>query len=59
MAKRAGVVVITAGSDEKCEHAKQLGADHTINYKTTDFVEYFKANNLQANTIVDPVSGAI
>lgn len=58
MAKRAGAqVVITAGSDEKCEHAKQLGADHTINYKTTDFVEYFKANNLQANTIVDPVSG--
>ena len=58
MAKSAGAqVVITAGSDEKCEHAKRLGADHVINYKTTDFVEYMKAHNLSANAIVDPVSG--
>lgn len=58
MAKSAGAqVVITAGSDEKCEHAKSLGADHVINYKTTDFVEYMKAHNLSANAIVDPVSG--
>lgn len=59
MAKSAGAtVVITAGSDEKCAHAKALGADHAINYKTTDFVEYMKANNLTANAIVDPVSGS-
>ena len=58
MAKSAGAqVVITAGSDEKCEHAKGLGADHVINYKTTDFVKYMKAHNLSANAIVDPVSG--
>ena len=45
MAKSAGAtVVITAGTDEKCQHAKELGADHAINYKTTDFVEYMKAN---------------
>ena len=42
----------------KNAHAKALGADHAINYKTTDFVEYMKANNLTANTIVDPVSGS-
>ena len=59
MAKSAGAqVVITAGSDEKCEHAKRLGADHVINYKTTDFVEYMKSHKLTANAIVDPVSGS-
>lgn len=58
MAKSVGAtVVITAGSNEKCEHAKALGADHAINYKTTDFVQYMQANNLTANAIVDPVSG--
>ncbi len=27
-------VIITSGSDEKLERARQLGADHTINYRT-------------------------
>ncbi|MGO2011630.1 MAG: zinc-binding dehydrogenase [Pseudoalteromonas sp.] len=59
MAKRVGAtVVITAGSDEKCQHAKALGADHVINYKTTDFVEYMHEHQLLANVIVDPVSGS-
>jgi NADPH2:quinone reductase len=31
-------VIVTAGSDEKCEACRQLGADAAINYKTTDFV---------------------
>ncbi|MBE0456469.1 zinc-binding dehydrogenase [Pseudoalteromonas prydzensis] len=58
MAKRVGAtVVITAGSDEKCQHAKELGADHVINYKTTDFVEYMQHHQLTANVIVDPVAG--
>ncbi len=35
-AKRFGArVIATSGSDEKLEHIKQLGADETINYKTT------------------------
>ncbi|GBG13330.1 NADPH2:quinone reductase [Novimethylophilus kurashikiensis] len=35
-----GVTVIgTAGSDEKCELAKQHGATHCINYRTENFVE--------------------
>lgn len=58
MAKRVGAtVVITAGSEEKCQHAKKLGADHVINYKQVDFVEYMKDHKLSANVIVDPVSG--
>jgi len=32
-------VIATAGSDEKCELAKSLGAVHTINYRTKDFLE--------------------
>ncbi len=32
-------VIVTAGSEEKCEAARRVGADHAIDYKTTDFVE--------------------
>ena len=32
-------VIVTCGSDQKCTAAKQIGADHAINYKTQDFVE--------------------
>jgi len=40
LAKAFGATVITtAGSEEKCAAAKALGADHAINYRTTDFVE--------------------
>jgi NADPH2:quinone reductase len=31
-------VIVTAGSDEKCDACRKLGADAAINYKTTDFV---------------------
>jgi NADPH2:quinone reductase len=38
MAKSIGARVIgTAGSDEKCQLAKQAGADEVINYSTADF----------------------
>jgi len=36
-------VVVTAGSDDKCDACRKLGADVAINYKTTDFVENVKA----------------
>ncbi len=36
-------IVVTAGSDEKCQAALGLGATHVINYKTEDFVERVKA----------------
>jgi NADPH:quinone reductase-like Zn-dependent oxidoreductase len=36
LAKAHGAVVIaTSSSDEKLERARQLGADHTVNYRTT------------------------
>ncbi|NNC51453.1 MAG: zinc-binding dehydrogenase, partial [Erythrobacter sp.] len=35
-------VVTTAGSEEKCSAARELGADLAINYKTQDFVEEVK-----------------
>jgi NADPH2:quinone reductase len=37
--KALGAIVIgTAGTDEKCELARQHGADHCINYRAEDFV---------------------
>ena len=39
MAKAMGAtVIVTAGSDDKCQACMALGADHAINYKTHDFV---------------------
>jgi alcohol dehydrogenase len=41
LAKLLGAEVIAcAGSDEKCERLKELGADHTVNYRTTDFSKW-------------------
>lgn len=31
--------IVTAGSEEKCDAARRVGADHAVDYKTTDFVE--------------------
>jgi putative PIG3 family NAD(P)H quinone oxidoreductase len=36
-------VIVTCGSDAKCQAARELGADHAINYRTADFVEEVKA----------------
>ncbi|WP_332692678.1 NAD(P)H-quinone oxidoreductase [Bosea sp. (in: a-proteobacteria)] len=39
LAKAFGATVLaTAGSDEKCQACRDLGADHAINYRTEDFV---------------------
>ena len=35
-------VIVTAGSDDKCARAVELGAAHAINYKTQDFVARVK-----------------
>ena len=41
LAKMQGASVIAAaGTDEKCEQLRALGADETINYASTDFVKY-------------------
>ena len=58
LAKHFGAkVVATAGSDDKCAACLKLGADHAINYRTTDFVEEMKRLNLEANVILDMVGG--
>ena len=36
-------IIVTAGSEAKCQAALGLGATHAINYKTADFVERVKA----------------
>jgi len=38
LVKRAGgTIVVTAGSEEKCERCLELGADRAVNYRTEDF----------------------
>jgi NADPH:quinone reductase-like Zn-dependent oxidoreductase len=40
MVKAAGArIVVTAGSDAKCERCLALGADAAVNYRSGDFVE--------------------
>lgn len=60
LAKAFGAKVITtAGSPEKCDAAKKLGADVAVNYKTEDFVAATKAatGGTGANFILDIVGG--
>lgn len=60
LAKAHGATVLaTAGTDEKCAAMKDLGADHTINYQTEDYVEAVKAatGKRGAHVILDMVGG--
>ncbi|WP_254870271.1 NAD(P)H-quinone oxidoreductase [Thalassospira sp. HF15] len=60
LAKAFGAKVITtAGTDDKCQACRDLGADVAINYKTEDFVEKVKAatDGKGANVILDMVAG--
>jgi NADPH2:quinone reductase len=52
-------VITTAGSAEKCEACRTLGADVAINYKTEDFVAATKAatGGKGADVILDMVGG--
>jgi NADPH2:quinone reductase len=52
-------VITTAGSAEKCEACRTLGADVAINYKTEDFVAATKAatDGKGADVILDMVGG--
>ncbi|MEV6879012.1 NAD(P)H-quinone oxidoreductase [Amycolatopsis sp. NPDC051128] len=46
-------VAVTAGSDERLESCRQLGADIAINYKEKDFVEVLRKETGGANVILD------
>ncbi|TAK48422.1 MAG: NAD(P)H-quinone oxidoreductase [Xanthobacteraceae bacterium] len=52
-------VIVTAGSEAKCAACIRLGADHAINYATTDFVAATKAatTGAGANVILDMIGG--
>lgn len=61
LAKAFGArVIVTAGSDEKCEACLALGADHAINYKTTDFAAEVKrlTDGVGVDVILDMVAGS-
>nr|WP_271439679.1 NAD(P)H-quinone oxidoreductase [Pontixanthobacter luteolus] len=51
--------IVTCGSDEKCAAALRIGADHAINYKTSDFVEEVKriTEGSGVELVLDMVSG--
>ena len=60
LAKAFGAgVVTTAGSPEKCEACRKLGANVAINYKTEDFVAATKqaTEGRGANVVLDIVGG--
>jgi len=60
LAKAFGArVITTAGSAEKCDACRRLGADLAINYKTEDFVPLTKSatGNAGAEVILDMVGG--
>jgi putative PIG3 family NAD(P)H quinone oxidoreductase len=54
VAKALGATVaVTAGSEERLERCRQLGADIAINYREQDFVEVLKKETGGADVILD------
>jgi len=61
LAKAFGLtVIVTCGSQEKCDAARTIGADHAIDYKTQDFVEEVAAitGGKGVDVVLDMVSGS-
>src|SRR5271155_2520071 len=59
--KEAGVrVIVTAGSDEKCDQCRQLGADVAINYKSGPFASSVKTatEGRGVDAILDSIGGS-
>jgi NADPH2:quinone reductase len=52
-------VIVTAGSDDKCATCLALGADHAINYRSSDFVAEARriTNERGVDVILDMVAG--
>lgn len=52
-------VIATAGSDDKCAACLALGADHTVNYRTQDFVAEVKrlTGGRGVDVVLDMVAG--
>ena len=61
LAKAFGArVIVTAGSPEKCEACRKLGADLAVDYKSEDFVAATKkaTNDKGADVILDMIGGS-
>ena len=52
-------VVVTAGNAEKCRRAREIGADHAIDYRAEDFVEAVRriAGGRGVDLVLDMVGG--
>jgi NADPH2:quinone reductase len=62
LAKAFGAIVIaTAGSDEKVDFCRQLGADYAINYRQSDFVAYVDdaTNGRGVDIAFDTIGGQV
>lgn len=62
LAKNAGAVVFaTAGTDEKCERAHKLGADHVLNNRTADVAAWARevTSGAGVNMVFDHVGTAL
>jgi len=58
LAKPFGATVFaTAGSPEKVQACKDLGADHAINYRDEDYVAVVREHSKGADVILDMVGG--
>ncbi len=51
-------VFVTAGSEEKCEECRKLGADVAINYRASDFEKELREAKLDVDVILDMVGGS-
>jgi putative PIG3 family NAD(P)H quinone oxidoreductase len=61
LARAAGAkVVVTAGSDEKCQRCLDLGADVAVNYRDGDFVQAAKdaTGGAGVNVVLDSIGAA-
>lgn len=56
----AAFIAATAGSEEKCDACRELGADLAVNYRTTDFVEAVRAatGGEGVDVVLDIVGGS-
>jgi len=58
MAKLTGATVaVTAGSEEKVNFCRSLGADLAINYRQQDFAEQCRQHSMQPDLVLDCVGG--
>jgi NADPH:quinone reductase len=62
LAKALGAIVIaTAGSDEKVDFCRHLGADYAVNYRTSDFIGYVDdaTNGRGVDIAFDSIGGQV